>query len=106
MDKVVASDHPDCAGGIVWSACELRWINSKIEQQAERIHELEVRLSGKTGYCVQCEALAAQNEKLREVVDAAKNLIAQKGRHNTHIAYMRLSEAIDAAIDAERKEGA
>ena len=41
MNKVVAADHPDCAGGIVWSACELRWINAKLEQQAERIKDQE-----------------------------------------------------------------
>ncbi len=27
---VVASDHPDVMGGIVWSNCELRWINEKL----------------------------------------------------------------------------
>ena len=27
---VVASDHPDVMGGIVWSDCELRWINEKL----------------------------------------------------------------------------
>lgn len=35
MDKVVAADHPDCAGGIVWSKCELEWINTKLEQKAK-----------------------------------------------------------------------
>lgn len=42
-----------------------------LEQQAERIKELEVRLSGKTGYCVQCEALSALCEKLREALQTA-----------------------------------
>ena len=39
-----------------------------IEQQAERINELEVRLSGTSGYCTQCEALAAQNQAMREAI--------------------------------------
>lgn len=30
FDEVVASDHPDLVGGIVWSDCELRWINEKL----------------------------------------------------------------------------
>lgn len=27
MRKVVAEDHPDLVGGIIWSACEIDWIN-------------------------------------------------------------------------------
>ena len=30
----------------------------------------------------------------RAIVDAAKNLIVQKGRHNTEIAYNRLKEQL------------
>ena len=44
VEPVVASDHPDFIGGIVWSPLELRWINQKLaearrapEPGAERI---------------------------------------------------------------------
>ncbi len=33
-------------------------------------------------------------ERLREIESAAKNLVAQKGRHNTQIAYERLVEVL------------
>lgn len=48
------------------------WEKERAEQ-AERIRELEVRLSGKTGYCVQCEALAAQNQAYRETFAGIAN---------------------------------
>ena len=30
MFRVAKTDHPDFVGGIVWSACELAWINERI----------------------------------------------------------------------------
>lgn len=38
--------------------------------------------------------LRARLEKAETIADAARNLIAQKGRHNTAIAYKRLAEVI------------
>jgi len=31
MFCVVKTDHPDLVGGIVWSDCELTWINERIK---------------------------------------------------------------------------
>lgn len=28
LRPVVAEDHPDLVGGIIWSACEIEWINN------------------------------------------------------------------------------
>ena len=73
--------------------------------QAERIKELEAN----PGYWRKCHDIAeATNRNLRKeiyeleqqlaaansVVQAAENLVAQKGRHNTEIAYKRLAETI------------
>ena len=30
MFRVAKTDHPDLVGGIVWSDCELKWINERI----------------------------------------------------------------------------
>ena len=30
MEAVVATDHPDLVGGIVWSRIELEWINKRL----------------------------------------------------------------------------
>ena len=38
--------------------------------------------------------LRAQLAKCQKIVDAAKNLLAQRGRHNTEIAYLRLEETM------------
>lgn len=35
-------------------------------------------------------ALRVENDRLKEIEIAARNLVAQKGRHNTQIAYERL----------------
>lgn len=42
----------------------------------------------------QVSALCDEVERLREIESAAKNLIAQKGRHNTEIAYKRLEDVL------------
>jgi len=36
---VTKEDHPDFIGGIVWSACELRWINERIQTEVIAEHE-------------------------------------------------------------------
>lgn len=46
--------------------------------------------------CLRCNALVFQREEWQQaVVAAAKNLVAQKGRHNTEIAYKRLAASLD-----------
>lgn len=40
------------------------------------------------------KVMNAEFERLREIELAAKNLIAQKGRHNTETAYKRLSDLL------------
>lgn len=42
----------------------------------------------------ECRKLRARLEKSDPIVAAARNLIEQKGRHNTEIAYKRLADAI------------
>lgn len=39
-------------------------------------------------------AVLCEAAKLRAIAAAAQNLVAQKGRHNTEIAYKRLEEAV------------
>lgn len=48
---VTKFDHPDFVGGIVWSDCELRWINEKLAAAQAREAEL-----------------VAHVERLREVI--------------------------------------
>ena len=55
-------------------------------------------------YKEECEALRAEVESLTRqrdlAVSAIENLVKQKGRHNTEIAYKKLVEAL-----ADIKEG-
>ena len=38
---VVATDHPDLVGGIVWSRCELDWINNRLSDAEAIISDLQ-----------------------------------------------------------------
>ena len=42
----------------------------------------------------QAEEIKAEQHKVKVLTDAIDNLVQQKGRHNTEIAYKRLVEAI------------
>ena len=54
------------------------------EGAANEIEQLESELTD----------LRARCEKAETIADAARNLIAQKGRHNTEIAYKRVEDII------------
>lgn len=47
--------------------------------------------------CALCEL-----ERLRDIEAAARNLIAQKGRHNTEIAYRRLVNLVTPNVQGNR----
>lgn len=73
-DVVTKEDHPDFIGGIVWSACELRWINERI--QAEVIAERE--------RCAQylrdaAERLAPEGKRTTQVDRHCAYVLACKG---------------------------
>ena len=72
------------------NAKPLRVTRQQAEASADLLNEKQATIAQ------QAEQLAAA----QKVIDAAGNLIAQKGRHNTEIAYKRLAKAI-----AEQKEG-
>ena len=60
---------------------------------------------GNTDECLPCydEEIA----RLRKIEHAAKTLVAQKGRHNTEIAYKRLVDALthNVELTGGRSEG-
>ena len=72
------------------NAKPLRVTRQQAEASADLLNEKQATIAQ------QAEQLAAA----QKVIDAAGNLIAQKGRHNTEIAYKRLAKAI-----AEQNEG-
>ena len=47
---------------------------------------------------VQADSRGLMRERAEAIEAAAKNLIAQKGRHNTEVAYKRLVEAVNAPV--------
>ena len=55
-----------------------------IETQDDTLELLRAKIANLRARCDKAETIAA----------AARNLIAQKGRHNTEIAYKRLENAI------------
>lgn len=65
-----------------------------LSEELQQIHD-----SGDCGMCLkgpakQAVALEQENAILRAIADAAENLIQQKGRHNTEVAYQRLADAV------------
>ena len=62
----------------------LQWADGNTTQEAvDRLRSRKVAM-----------VLSGEVRRLRTVEIAAHNLIAQKGRHNTEIAYKRLEEAL------------
>ena len=80
---VTKFDHPDFVGGIVWSDCELRWINEKLAAaQAERdellaglkaLYEAMIRYEGDVGG----DAPQEHHEMMRSVA----KIIAKGEKH-------------------------
>ena len=66
--------------GLGWTAWE-----GQLERFARLIEAKTLERAAKAGELIDWAI---------EVCDAAKNLVAQKGRHNTEIAYKRLEEAV------------
>ena len=85
---IEAHDHPDFVGGIVWSDCELRWING-------RIAELEAQLAAVTAerdenqkrYIRQLVETKLAQAKLLEQITELQALLAKKDEALTKISF-------------------
>ena len=44
MEAVVATDHPDLVGGIVWSRIELEWINKRLSDAGAIIAQKDAEI--------------------------------------------------------------
>ena len=103
LDKLATleAEKEEIKQAIRWAPSSAHWSNVLIklcgEDSRDGINALEKQLrEAQATIAQQAEQLAAA----QKVIDAAGNLIAQEGRHNTEIAYKRLAKAI-----AEQKEG-
>ena len=54
-----------------------------------------------SGFQRLADEAAAEIERLQKIESAARNLVAQKGRHNTEIAYKKLVEALATIKESE-----
>ena len=58
-------------------------------------------MSNQSDFCIGCmndeypEGLRVEIERLRKIESAARNLVAQKGRHHTEQAYEQLAALIN-----------
>ena len=73
-------------------------VERMIDEAANEIERLHLYKSLANEYGLQVfpdlAELREELERLRKIEAAAKNLIAQKGRHNTEQAYRKLEEAM------------
>lgn len=68
--------------------------NSLLRQWLRASRERMTQAEIDEALCLAIEADKRELERLRRIESAARNLIAQRGRHNTEIAYGRLVEAL------------
>ena len=93
LGMVDATDHPDYIGGIVWSDCELRYINQRLTDAAAIIATLHIEFAER-------KRDAARYHWLKE----------NKSHSNTHCWHFSHGPIIpallslDASIDAAMKE--
>ena len=93
MDEIAALEAENARMKTALSNCDGELMDINLDAAARRLDAM--------GYsCNELSELREQLAAAQKVIDAAGNLIAQKGRHNTEIAYKRLAKAI-----AEQKEG-
>lgn len=69
---VTKFDHPDFVGGIVWSDCELRWINEKLAAAQAREAELVAHVERlKRALEMPCDRWSKkQHEIVKEVLES------------------------------------
>ena len=93
MDEIAALEAENARMKTALSNCDGELMDINLDAAARRLDAM--------GYsCNELSELREQLAAAQKVIDAAGNLIAQEGRHNTEIAYKRLAKAI-----AEQKEG-
>ena len=109
MEAVVATDHPDLVGGIVWSRIELEWINKRLSDAEAILAQKDAEILGQcriNGMGAEREAtLLGKVERQSAALKLAKAAITEaKGRNwldddLPHVVQRQVDEAL-AAIDA------
>ena len=72
--------------------------NPQVTLRQARIEHLEAELAKEREKVKELEDARDQLAAAQNIVDAAKNLVAVKGRHHAEIAYKRLKEAVEREV--------
>lgn len=81
---------------VAWGAWRAAWEHRQPEINA-RIKDINSANSSAIWLMKKCDDLRAEVATLRNIKEAAENLIRVKGRHHSEIAYQRLVEAMEAS---------
>lgn len=81
MEAVVATDHPDLVGGIVWSRIELEWINKRLsdaeaiiaQKDAEILEQCRINGMGAERELVLLGQIERQSAALKLAKDALES---------------------------------
>ena len=97
MEAVVATDHPDLVGGIVWSRIELEWINKRLsdagaiiaQKDAEILDQCRINGMGAEREAALLGQVAQQSSALklaREALGEVQDLIGEShGVYGLHL---------------------
>ena len=103
---VAPHDHPDFVGGIVWSECELAWINKRISDAEATIAQKDAEILEQcriNGMGAEREAaLLGQIERQSAALKLAREALI--GALSDDQPYINASKEALAAIDALKGE--
>mgnify|MGYP000405536415 CR=1 FL=1 len=96
MEAVVATDHPDLVGGIVWSRIELEWINKRLsdagaiiaEKDAEILEQCRINGMGAEREATLLGKVERQSAALklaREALGEVQDLISESHLYEDHL---------------------
>ena len=97
MEAVVATDHPDLVGGIVWSRIELEWINKRLsdaeaiiaQKDAEILEQCRINGMGaerEAALLGKAERQSAALKLAREAIGEVQDLIGEShGVYGLHL---------------------
>lgn len=103
MEAVVATDHPDLVGGIVWSRIELEWINKRLsdaeaiiaQKDAEILEQCRINGMGAEREAALLGKVAQQSAELKLAREAlAYHQSQTRPIHQTNEALAAINEVL------------
>ena len=120
MEAVVATDHPDLVGGIVWSRIELEWINKRLsdaeaiiaQKDAEILEQCRINGMGAERELALRGQMERQDERIKGLEEQAQSLArsvmcdqVSNDSHSLFLAAIRDLAAINECLGLDPDDG-